>query len=34
MLKAEKIENLSKEELLELNKIYAKNWLAHDGLCL
>lgn len=32
MLKAEKIEDLLKEELLELNKIYAKNWLAHDGL--
>ncbi len=32
MLKVEKIEDLSKEELLELNKIYAKNWLAHDGL--
>ncbi|MGI6152682.1 MAG: DUF6125 family protein [Christensenellaceae bacterium] len=27
-----KIEDLSKEELLELLKIYAKNWLAHDGL--
>lgn len=32
MLKAESIDGLSKEELLELNKIYAKNWLAHDGL--
>ncbi len=32
MLKAEKIDDLSKEELLELSKIYAKNWLAHDGL--
>ncbi|WP_010243460.1 DUF6125 family protein [Acetivibrio cellulolyticus] len=32
MLKAERIQDLSKEELLELNKIYAKNWLAHDGL--
>ena len=32
MLKAEGIDGLSKEELLELNKIYAKNWLAHDGL--
>ncbi|EQB22706.1 MULTISPECIES: DUF6125 family protein [Dehalobacter] len=32
MLKAEKIDDLTKEELLELNKIYAKNWLAHDGL--
>ncbi|MDA3843385.1 MAG: DUF6125 family protein [Candidatus Kapabacteria bacterium] len=26
-----KIEDLSKEELLELLHIYAKNWLAHDG---
>jgi hypothetical protein len=25
------IENLSREELLELVKVYAKNWLAHDG---
>lgn len=32
MLKAEKIDELTKEELLELNKIYAKNWLALDGL--
>ncbi len=32
MLKAEKIDDLSREELFELNKIYAKNWLAHDGL--
>jgi len=32
MLKAERIDGLSKEELLELNKVYAKNWLAHDGL--
>jgi len=32
MTKADHIEDLSKEELLELNKIYAKNWLAHDGL--
>ncbi|MBZ4647417.1 MAG: plasmid stabilization system [Clostridia bacterium] len=32
MIKAEKISDLSKEELLELNKIFAKNWLAHDGL--
>jgi hypothetical protein len=30
--KANNFEDLSKEELLELNKIYAKNWLAHDGL--
>ncbi|MCM1565222.1 MAG: DUF6125 family protein [Dehalobacter sp.] len=32
MHKADKINDLTKEELLELNKIYAKNWLAHDGL--
>ena len=32
MLKAEKTNDLSKEELLKLNKVYAKNWLAHDGL--
>ncbi len=32
MLKSEKIDDLSREELFELNKIYAKNWLAHDGL--
>jgi hypothetical protein len=32
MIKIEKIHNLSKRKLLELNKIYAKNWLAHDGL--
>ncbi len=25
------IENLSREELLTLVKVYAKNWLAHDG---
>lgn len=31
MKDAEKINDLSKEELLEMNKIYAKNWLAHDG---
>jgi hypothetical protein len=31
MIKTEKIHNLSKRKLLELNKIYAKNWLAHDG---
>ena len=28
----EDIDGLSREKLLELNKIYAKNWLAHDGL--
>jgi hypothetical protein len=27
----EKIEDLSREELLELTNMYAKNWLAHDG---
>lgn len=32
MLRPEKIDDLTKEELFELNKIYAKNWLAHDGL--
>jgi hypothetical protein len=31
MLEIEKIEELSKEQLLELLNIYAKNWLAHDG---
>ena len=25
------IENLSREELLRLVRVYAKNWLAHDG---
>jgi len=25
------IENLSREELIKLVKMYAKNWLAHDG---
>lgn len=28
----ESIDDLPREKLLELNKIYAKNWLAHDGL--
>ena len=32
MLNADRIDDLSKKDLLELNKIYAKNWLAHDGL--
>lgn len=32
MIKASNIEELSRDELLELVKIYAKNWLAHDGL--
>ena len=31
MKSVEKIEELSKEELYKLLKIYAKNWLAHDG---
>lgn len=31
MVKAERISDLSKEELSELTEIYAKNWLAHDG---
>jgi len=31
MKEISKIEDLSKDELLELCKLYAKNWLAHDG---
>jgi hypothetical protein len=31
MKEVEKIEDLSREELLELAGVYAKNWLAHDG---
>jgi hypothetical protein len=31
MKDAEKIEDLSRDELMELTRIYAKNWLAHDG---
>jgi len=31
MIDSERIEDLPKEKLLELTKIYAKNWLAHDG---
>jgi len=31
MKDVEKIEDLSRDELLELTTIYAKNWLAHDG---
>ncbi len=31
MKQAETINDLSRENLLELTKIYAKNWLAHDG---
>ncbi|MCX7880524.1 MAG: DUF6125 family protein [Ignavibacteria bacterium] len=30
-MEIEKIEDLSKDELYELLKIYARNWLAHDG---
>lgn len=29
----DKIEGLSKAKLFELFKIYAKNWLVHDGFC-
>ena len=31
MINAKKLDELSKEDLAELCKIYAKNWLAHDG---
>jgi hypothetical protein len=31
MKDAQNISELSRDELLELTKIYAKNWLAHDG---
>jgi len=31
MKEVEKIEDLSREDLLELTRVYAKNWLAHDG---
>lgn len=31
MIDVERIEDLPKEKLLELTKIFAKNWLAHDG---
>jgi hypothetical protein len=31
MKDVEKIEDLSREDLLELARVYAKNWLAHDG---
>jgi len=31
MRDVEKIEDLSRDELLELTNIYARNWLAHDG---
>lgn len=32
VIHAQCADQLSREQLLELNKIYAKNWLAHDGL--
>jgi hypothetical protein len=31
MINANRIDELSREELLKLTKVYAKNWLAHDG---
>lgn len=31
VMNAKNLNELSKEELIALNKIYAKNWLAHDG---
>jgi hypothetical protein len=31
-MEANRIDDLSREELLQLSNIYAKNWLAHDGL--
>ena len=31
MVNFNNIEELPKEQLYELLKIYAKNWLAHDG---
>ncbi len=31
MKDVEKIQDLSREDLLELVQLYAKNWLAHDG---
>ena len=31
MIQANRIDDLSKEKLRQLAKIYAKNWLAHDG---
>jgi hypothetical protein len=31
MKNVEKIEDLTREELLELTSLYAKNWIAHDG---
>ena len=31
MITAERIEDLNKEQLIELCKMFAKNWIAHDG---
>ena len=31
-MKNEALESLSKEELIDLISMYAKNWLAHDGV--
>lgn len=31
MINAENIKELSRDELAELCRVYAKNWLAHDG---
>lgn len=31
MITADRIEDLSKEQLIELCRMYAKNWIAHDG---
>jgi hypothetical protein len=31
MKSAQSINDLNKEELIQLLQIYAKNWLAHDG---
>ena len=31
MINADKIDELSRDELIELTKIFAKNWIAHDG---
>jgi len=31
MINTDKIESLSREELIELTKVFAKNWIAHDG---
>ncbi len=31
MINTDRIEDLSREELIELTKVFAKNWIAHDG---